>query len=60
MAVLWWLIISAITVFPLWVLLPRYRLPAPASLIAVIPFGVILLLYVMAFRDELKIPGIDT
>ncbi|MEL6521615.1 MAG: hypothetical protein AAFQ66_11670 [Pseudomonadota bacterium] len=57
----WWIIFSAITAVPLWILLPRYRLPAPLALVAFVPYslGVIVVLYLMAFRDDIKIPGID-
>jgi len=33
--------------------LPQFRIPSWVSLVAIIPFGVIVLLWVMAFRDKL-------
>ena len=47
------LILAALTIIPLWRLLPQFRIPSWVSLVAIIPFGVIVLLWVMAFRDKL-------
>lgn len=47
------LIFAALMIIPLWRLLPQYRIPSWVSLAAIIPFGVIVLLWVMAFRDKL-------
>ena len=44
---------------PLWKLVPNYRLPQWSVLLVVVPFGVFVLLWVMAFRDKIKIPGVD-
>lgn len=49
----WMLIIGAIIVVPFWRLLPRFGIPNWVALAALIPFGAIVLLYVMAFREEL-------
>lgn len=57
---IWYLIIVALFIFPLWKIVPDYRLPQWAALIALVPFGIFVLLWVMAFRDKIKIPGIDT
>ncbi|MFO7758425.1 MAG: hypothetical protein R6V26_08095 [Roseovarius sp.] len=43
----------ALMVIPLWRLLPQFRIPSWVSLVAIIPFGIIVLLWVMAFRDKL-------
>ena len=50
---LWMLIVGAIIVVPFWRLLPRYGVPNWVGLIAVFPLAAIVLLYVMAFREEL-------
>ena len=50
---LWMLVVGVILVVPFWRLLPKYGIPNVVALVAVIPFGAIILLYVMAFRDEL-------
>ena len=47
------LVFAALVIIPLWRLLPQYRIPNWVSLVAIIPFGVIVLLWVMAFRDKL-------
>ncbi len=47
------LIFAALMIIPLWRLLPQFRIPSWVSLLAIIPFGVIVLLWVMAFRDKL-------
>jgi hypothetical protein len=47
------LVIGAIIVVPFWRLLPRFGIPNWVALAALIPFGAIVLLYVMAFREEL-------
>ena len=45
------LLISAlILVPPFWVLLPRFGFPAPVALVAIIPLGAVILLWVMAIR----------
>ena len=49
---IWWFIISAITVIPFWRLLPRFGIPAPVALVAIIPLGALVLLYIMAFKDD--------
>ena len=48
------LVFAALMIIPLWRLLPQFRIPSWVSLIAIIPFGVIILLWVMAFRDKLS------
>jgi hypothetical protein len=50
---LWFLIIAALVIVPFWRLLPRFGIPNWVALAAIIPFGAIVLLWVMAFRDEL-------
>jgi Flp pilus assembly protein protease CpaA len=50
---LWAAIFAALMVIPFWRLLPEYRIPNWVALAAIIPFGAIVLLWVMAFRDKL-------
>lgn len=59
MSTLWWIITSVVTVIPFWILAPQFRLPQPVALVALIPFGPVVLLYLMAFRDSIQIPGVD-
>jgi hypothetical protein len=44
------LVIAALLVPPFWRLLPNYGLPSWAAAAAVVPFGAIVLLWLMAFR----------
>jgi O-antigen ligase len=48
--ILGFLIIAAVLVIPFWRILPRAGLPAPVALVAVIPLGAVILLWVLAFR----------
>ena len=48
--VIGWIIGAILIVVPFWYLLPRAGISAPFALVAVIPFGAIVLLYVLAFR----------
>lgn len=49
---LWWLIVAVVIVIPFWRLMPRFGMPNWLSLVAIIPLGALVLLYVMAFRDS--------
>ena len=48
----WWLIVSALVVVPFWVILPRHGIPNWVALLAIIPLGAIVLLWVVAFKDR--------
>ncbi|RBI75302.1 hypothetical protein DQW77_06300 [Roseovarius sp. TE539] len=50
---LWFLIIAALVVIPFWRLLPKFGIPNWVSLAAIIPLGAIILLWVMAFKDQI-------
>ncbi|WP_163851230.1 hypothetical protein [Pseudooceanicola aestuarii] len=54
-----YIVVTAPTVIPLWRLMPNFRLPEWAALLGLISFGVRVLLWVMAFRDRVRIPGVD-
>ncbi|MFP4239250.1 hypothetical protein [Rhodosalinus sp.] len=49
---LWLIVIGALVVIPFWRLLPRFGIPAWVSLAAIIPLGALVLLWVMAFKDD--------
>jgi len=49
----WFLIIAALVVIPFWRLLPKFGIPNWVSLAAIIPLGAIILLWVMAFKDQI-------
>ncbi len=44
------LIVLALIIVPFWKLLPRSGIPAPVALVSIIPFGALILLWVMAFK----------
>ena len=46
-------IFAALIVVPFWWLLPKFGIPNWVALVAIIPFGALVLLWVMAFRDKL-------
>lgn len=50
---LWWLILAVLLVVPFWRILPRNGIPNWAALFAIIPLGALILLWVVAFKDEL-------
>lgn len=47
------LIMAALLVVPFWLLLPKFGIPNWVSLVAIIPLGALILLWVIAFRDKL-------
>ncbi len=48
------LFIAVILVVPFWRILPRFGIPAPFSLLAILPVGAVILLWVIAFRDAFR------
>lgn len=52
MQLLWFIVLSALTVVPLFKLLPRFGLNPWWALAALIPLGLIVLLWIMASRIE--------
>ncbi|WP_233252439.1 hypothetical protein [Maritimibacter sp. 55A14] len=49
----WLLIYAILVVVPFWRLLPKFGIPNWISLVAIIPLGALILLWIMAFRDKL-------
>ncbi len=48
-----WLIVLVVAlamVIPFWRILPRAGVPAAVSLVALIPFGALILLWILAFK----------
>ena len=45
-----WLAVTVLQVIPLWRILPRAGIAAPWALAAALPLGVLVLLWVLAFR----------
>ena len=54
---LWYAVIAALVVIPFWRILPRFNIAAPVALLAAIPVGAIILLWVIAFRDQFSDGG---
>jgi hypothetical protein len=55
-----YLVMAVLTVIPFWIFLPtKFNLPAWFAFAALTPFTVLVLLWVMAFRDKITIPGVD-
>jgi len=52
--ILWMLVFAALLVIPFWRLLPKYGIPNWVALVAVIPLGALILLWVIAFKDKLS------
>lgn len=50
MAIIGFLIVAVLLVPPFWVILPRAGIPAPVALVAAIPLGAVILLWVLAIR----------
>jgi hypothetical protein len=48
----WLLIWAALVVIPFWKILPTRGVQAPFALFAIIPVGVIVLLWIIAFKDD--------
>lgn len=51
-ALFWYLVFAALVVIPFWKLLPRHGIAAPYALLAAIPVGALILLWILAFRDQ--------
>jgi len=45
------LIILGAIIIPFWKILPRAGIPAPVALVSIIPFGALVLLWVLAFKQ---------
>ena len=52
MGTLLYLVLAALTAIPLFKLLPRFGINALWSLAAFVPFGIVVLLWVMAARAD--------
>ena len=49
----WFLLIAVLVVVPFWKILPRYGMTKYYALFAVIPAIALVLLWIIAFKDEL-------
>jgi len=51
---IWFLIMAALLVVPFWRILPRYGISNWVSLVAIIPLGALILLWIVAFKDQIS------
>jgi hypothetical protein len=49
---IWLLIWAALVVVPFWKILPTRGIQAPFALFAIVPIGVVVLLWIVAFKDD--------
>ena len=49
---LWWLVGALLLVVPFWRILPRHGIPAWVALAAVFPLFALVLLWIVAFKDQ--------
>lgn len=50
----WFLIMAVLLVVPFWRILPRYGISNWVSLVAIIPLGALILLWIVAFKDQIS------
>ncbi|MCZ0811923.1 MAG: hypothetical protein ACQEVT_15200 [Pseudomonadota bacterium] len=50
---IFFLVMAVLVVIPFWRLLPKFGIPSWVALVAIIPLGALVLLWVMAFRDKI-------
>lgn len=55
--ILWVFVYAALVVVPFWRLLPRFAIPSWVALVAIVPIGAVVLLWVIAFKDQLDGKG---
>ena len=51
------LIMGALLVIPFWRILPRYGIPSWVAIFAIFPLAALILLWVIAFKDQLNNKG---
>ena len=54
---LWMLIFAALLVVPFWRILPRQGIPNWVAIFAAIPIGALVLLWIVAFKDDIGPSG---
>lgn len=55
--VIWFLIGAVLLVVPFWKILPRHGIPNWVALFAAIPLVALILLWVVAFKDDVQRSG---
>ena len=51
---IWFILFAALMIIPFWKLLPRFGIPNWVAVFAIIPIGALILLWIMAFKDDLS------
>ncbi|WP_412505780.1 hypothetical protein [Roseovarius sp. SYSU LYC5161] len=51
---IWLIVLSVLFVVPFWKLLPDYGIASPWALVAILPVGALVLLYIMVFVAKRK------
>jgi len=54
----WMLIVSALIVIPFWRLLPKFGIPNWVAVFTLFPLVALVLLWVLAFKDDLDGKGV--
>lgn len=49
----WWIIMAVLLVVPFWKILPRHGIPQWVALLAALPLVALILLWIVAFKDDL-------
>jgi hypothetical protein len=49
---IWYLLMTALVIVPFWQILPRNGISKYYAFLALIPVGAIILLWIVAFRDQ--------
>ena len=50
---IWFVVFAVLVIIPFWKLLPRFGLPNWVAIFAVIPLIALILLWVIAFKDDI-------
>lgn len=52
-SLVFFIVMAILVVVPFWRLLPKFGISSWVALVAIIPLGALVLLWVMAFRDKI-------
>lgn len=55
--IIWLLVMGVLLVVPFWKILPRNGIPSWVAIFAAIPLVALILLWVVAFKDDVKSSG---
>ena len=56
-SLIWLLVYGALVIVPFWRILPRNGIPAWVSVFSIIPLGALVLLWIVAFKDQVTSTG---